>query len=260
MPQLAPGGEQEALDNASCEPAGSAVDCALADGWDNLFQTSDPTGGAAAWGRSMPTLVSFVAMSCWSAFCGELDVDGDAVVTLGAQALSDQDVFNVSEGLSAEPGGISCNAQAFCATVDTTDQIAWTTDATDSPATWTTATVSSGSDLDQIACPSTSLCVVVEGQNSASGKTKLGVSTNPAGGAATWKAFNVPGLYTVNCQSASFCVATGAGDIYTSTDPADASAKAWKKSKLPLNADDISCPTQTECVAADAGDITVGTR
>jgi hypothetical protein len=258
-PQLAPGGEEELLDGASCETAGMAVDCALSDGWDNFFQTSDPTGGAPAWGKSMPTLIAFVALSCWSAYCGELDVNGDAVITVGAQALSDQNVFRLSEGLSSEPGGISCNASAFCATVDTTNDIAWTTDATGSPATWTTATVP-GADLDTIACPSPSLCVASEGQNSASGKTKIGVSTNPAGGASTWKSFDAAGVYRVTCQSTTFCVAVAGQDIYTSTDPSSASAAAWKKSKLPLSADDASCPTATECVVASDGDIAIGTR
>jgi hypothetical protein len=256
-PELAPGGEQEALDNASCEQAGSGVDCAVSSGWDDLFQTSSPTDGTSAWGESMPTLISFVSLSCWSAYCGELDVQGDAVVTIGAQAISDQNVFNVPDGLSSQPGGISCNASAFCAAVDESDQIAWTSDATDSPPTWTTAALPSGNDLYQVACPSTALCLAVE--TNAGGKPELGVSTNPAGGVATWKAFALP-VGNVSCESASFCVAGGRDSIYTSTDPADASAAAWKKSKAPLSPDVVSCPTTTECVAADGSDITVGTH
>jgi hypothetical protein len=255
---LAPGGTQEALDNASCEQAGVSVDCALTSGWDDLFQTSNPTGGAPAWGESQPTEISFVSLSCWSAYCGELDVQGDAVVTVGAQALSDQNVFNVPDGLSSQPGGISCNASAFCAAVDQSDDIAWTSDATDSPPTWSTATLSD--DVDQIACPSATLCLAVEGQNSASGKTKIAVSTSPSGGAGTWKAFGLPDIGTVSCESATFCVALGDGVVYASTNPTDASASAWKKAKSPFRADDVSCPTDTECVIADASDISVGTR
>jgi hypothetical protein len=255
--QLAPGGTQEALDNASCEQAGAAVDCAVSSGWDDLFQTSDPTDGASAWGESMPTLIAFVSLSCWSAWCGELDVNGDAVVTIGAQATSEQQVFNLSEGLSSQPGGISCNASAFCAAVDQSDQIAWTSDATDSPPTWTTAALPSGNDLLQIACPSTALCIALE--TSHSGKPEIGVSTDPAAGVSTWKSFALP-VGSVSCQSASFCVASGAKSLYTSSDPGSASAGAWKKSKMPLSADVVSCPTATECVAADGGDITVGKR
>jgi hypothetical protein len=255
---LAPGGTQEALDNASCEQAGVSVDCAVSSGWDDLFQTSTPTGGTSAWGESQPTEIAFVSLSCWSAYCGELDVQGDAVVTIGAQAISDQNVFNVPDGLSSQPGGISCNASAFCAAVDESDEVAWTSDATDSPPTWSTATLTD--DVDQIACPSTTLCVAVEGQDSASGKTKLAVSTSPGGGAGTWKAFGLPYIGTVSCQSASFCVALGDGVMYTSTDPGDASASAWKKVKTPLHADDVSCPTDTECVIANASDVSVGTR
>jgi len=253
--QLAPGGTQEPLDNASCEQAGAGVDCAVSSGWDDLFQTSDPTGGA--WGESMPTEIAFVSLSCWSAWCGELDVNGDAVTTLGAQAESQQQVFNLSEGLSSQPGGISCNASAFCAAIDQSDQIAWTSDATDSPPTWTTAALPSGNDVMQIACPSTALCIALESGHG--GKTEIGVSTNPAEGVSTWKAFALP-VGNISCQSASFCVAAGRTSLYTSSDPGSASAAAWKKTKMPLSADVVSCPTATECVAADAGDITVGTR
>lgn len=259
QPALA-GSEGELLDEASCETAGSGVDCALIDGFANIWQTADPTGGAGAWGKSTPTLISFVALSCWSAWCGELDVNGDAVVTLGASATSLTNVFPVTEGLSSEPGGISCNASAFCATVDGTKEIAWTTNADGSPATWQTGTVSTGSDLDALACPSTSLCVAVEGENG-TGQQYIGVSTNPAGGPSTWKAFKAKGgIYAVTCQSTSLCVVGGSGQIYTSTDPASASPSAWKHSKIAGSVYDLSCPTATECVANVSDKITVGHR
>jgi hypothetical protein len=258
QPQLA-GSEGELLDDASCEPAGVSVDCALVDGFDNLWQTGDPTGGAGAWGRSMPTEISFVALSCWSAWCGEIDVEGDAVVTVGAQETTDQNVFADSEGLSNEPGAISCNASAFCAAVNGDNHIAWTTNADGSPATWQTGVLNAKTAFVSIDCPSASLCLAVASQGNKAG---IGVSTNPAGGAGTWKFVKFPGaIERISCVSASFCAATGSSGFYTSTNPASASASAWKKSKPPIaSAYNLSCPTSTECVAGNDGDLAFGHR
>ena len=258
QPALA-GNSAELLDDASCVPAGAAVDCGLVDGFDNLWQSGAPTGGAGAWGRSMPTEISFVAISCLSAYCGEIDVEGDAVVTLGAGVVSDQNVFADSDGLSNEPGAISCNGAAFCAAVNGDNHIAWTSTATATPAGWQTATLSSAYALDSIDCPSATLCLAVGAKGNTAG---ILVSANPAGGAATWKFVKLPGgVGRISCTSSAFCAATGSTKFFTSTDPGSAHASAWKKSKSPIaQAGLLSCPTTTECIAGNDGDLTVGHR
>ncbi len=251
QPAIGPAGE--VLSGVSCAQLARGVDCALSDGFANLWRTSHPTGGKRAWRVSVPNDTGLLALSCWSAWCGALDAYGDALVTNGARVQSDLSVFNVPDGI--DQAAVGCNAAAFCAAVDLTSTVTWTDHATKRRAVWHFANLRGGSDLDTIACPTIKLCVVTEGQNS--GTAWIGVSRNPAGGVGTWASVELPAslgpsIYTVACQSASLCAIGGQNFVLTSTDPA-AKLSAWQRSNVPFEVENLSCPTATECVATEGG-------
>jgi hypothetical protein len=264
------GDQQEDITAVSCSAQGQGhYYCAAGDGFANLWQTGAPTSGK--WSSSVLDQNGLVDLSCWSVYCGILDLDSNVVVTAGAQGVnSTSNIFGLSEGASEL--SISCNSSRFCAAADVSKNVAWTTDEID-PMTpvWHRSSIR-GNDLDRVACPNSKLCVGAEGEDS--DKPQIGVSHNPGGGGGTWKSATLAaakgGIYTVSCESASFCVAGGSKDgaggpngsglIYTSTHPA-ASGSAWKPAAVSFpDISSISCPSRSLCVAVEsnAGHIAVG--
>jgi hypothetical protein len=121
--------------------------------------------------------------------------------------------------------------------------------------------------LRSISCASQSLCVVVSWEGFAY------VSTDPAGGAATWSASDLNEaaggdihLSSASCPSASLCVAVSTGQnrsgpvggkVFTTTDPASG---RWQVTQLDSSLDfsSVSCGTPSLCVAvAEDGRIAV---
>ncbi|MGO9750304.1 MAG: hypothetical protein ACLP8S_24910 [Solirubrobacteraceae bacterium] len=249
QPAIAPK-QAELLSAVSCVKVGKSIGCAISDGFANLWRTSDPARGAKAWRKSIPNDTGLVALSCWSAWCGEIDAYGDGVITIGARLHSSSDAFRIPKGTDA--AGIGCNAASFCAAVDLTHTVAWTDDAARGPAVWHSATLNGGTDLDTIACPTIELCVATEGEVSST--AWIGVSHNPGAGAGTWRSVELPridpSVYTVACPSASLCAVGGTNFILTSTKPA-AKLSAWQRSSVPFAVENLSCPTTTECIATE---------
>jgi len=112
-----------------------------------------------------------------------------------------------------------------------------------------------GSLLDGVSCPTSSLCVAVDTSGN------VVTSANPTGGATAWTVTNVDGansVKAVSCPSASLCVAVdGQGNVLTSTNPTGGTA-AWTVTNVdntnPVSA--VSCPTTNFCVATDgAGNV-----
>lgn len=111
-----------------------------------------------------------------------------------------------------------------------------------------------------ISCPTASLCVAVGGANT------IASSTNPTGGAESWRVVypgagagepNQRQIRGVSCPSAQLCVAVNfEGIIYTSTNPTG-DASAWSVTELSSTGPSthfygVSCPSPTFC-AASAG-------
>jgi hypothetical protein len=268
QPQLG-GGQQEDITAVSCTAQGHGhYYCAAGDGFANLFQTGDPTSGK--WSSGVLDQNGLVDLSCWSVYCGILDLDSNAIVTAGAQGVnSTSNIFGLSEGTSEL--SISCNSQRFCAAAAVSHAVAWTDNEIDPSAKWHRSTIH-GNDLDRVACPTAKLCVGAEGEESF--KPQIGVSHNPGGGGGTWKSATLAaakgGIYTVSCESASFCVAggskggagggPGSGLVFTSKHP-DASNSAWKPASVSFpDISSISCPSKSLCVAVEsnAGHVAVG--
>jgi len=108
-----------------------------------------------------------------------------------------------------------------------------------------------------IACPSVSLCVAVDDAG------YVLSSTNPTGGAATWRSAQVDGglaMSGVSCASPALCVAFDEVDgIVTSTNPTGG-AHAWKRVELSQGPSGLSCPSVTLCVGVDDAEIITSTN
>ena len=92
-------------------------------------------------------------------------------------------------------------------------------------------------------CPTTTLCVAVDGQH-------VFTTTDPTAG--SWTQTSVPGLNSVACPTASLCLAVGtAGALAMSTDPASG---GWTSTSIDhgRQLSSISCPSVSLCVAVDA--------
>ncbi len=108
--------------------------------------------------------------------------------------------------------------------------------------------------LNAISCPSTSLCVGVDGSGD------LVSSSNPTGGAGAWTTTDIDGagggltsLSAVSCPSSSFCAAVDdQGDVLWTASPGNA-AMGWSSASIASGAglSAIACPSTSLCVAVD---------
>jgi hypothetical protein len=116
-----------------------------------------------------------------------------------------------------------------------------------------------------MSCPSTGLCIAVDGVGDVLS------TTDPTGGAGAWAtaASVAEGFDGVACPSTELCVAVGGGDVATSTDPTGG-AGAWTVATLippasqhpnqPNRLQAVSCPSTRLCVATDdAGNVWTST-
>jgi len=134
-------------------------------------------------------------------------------------------------------------------------------------ASWSGRTLSAANSLRLplfgISCPTASLCVAVGGGNT------IASSTNPTGGADSWRVVypgagqaepNQDQIRGVSCPSPGLCVAvTFLGQIYTSREP-NGNAGSWQIADLTpegpnLHFYGISCPTVDFCAASAGGAI-----
>jgi hypothetical protein len=166
---------------------------------------------------------------------------------------------NIDGGAGTHNAGrLVCPSTTLCTAINPSTSLVFTsTNALGGSATWT-ATNLAGLTTTDLACPSATLCVVVDRFAS------IATSANPTGGPATWTktslAAAVDHLSSVACASTTFCVAFGikgsSTTISTTTDPTGG-ASAWTTkdfgtSLRPLSA---SCATASLCATTDGGSI-----
>ncbi len=172
------------------------------------------------------------------------------------------------------PSAISCPSVRFCAVVDDMGDVATSTTPGNPTATWKLVHIdgtvdrkvalglADGTDpiaLEEIACPSASLCVAVDANGN------ILTSKDPSTGSDTWQRTNVDGtteLIELACASPSLCVALDVdGNLLASTDPTGG-ASSWVRAKIdPLmnnygfdhgyGFDGLACPSASLCVAVD---------
>ena len=245
----------------------SASLCIAGDAAGNILRSTNPTGGAKAWGIAGPlSAESILGVSCPSASLCVAVGAGNVITSTGASAWTSA-AINASPDLYA----ISCPSVSLCvagggeATIHGAAIILTSTDPTGGTSSWTRATLAPHDEIvDALSCPSVSLCVAT------TNTADVFTSTHPTGGASAWTkatADRGSSLTAVSCPSVSLCVAGDEnGNILTSTDPTGG-ARAWTKATADhenLQGNSlaaVSCPSVSLCVAGDGnGNILTSTN
>jgi putative Ig domain-containing protein len=247
----------------------SSTLCVAIDVTGNVFTSTNPTGASPTWVEKTGVLVAGDTVACLAtpSFCvatgGMSKEDSTTDPADGATAVWTTTGYTAT----SEIDGVSCPSSSFCATADSAGNISTSTDPASKSAIWKTTNVNSGIAinpggsyfLEDIACPSTALCVAVDSVGN------VLTSTNPLSGSPTWtaaKADNAGGFTAITCPSTSLCVAVDfAGDAVVSTDPTGG-AGAWTTTPIDdgllVHYESVSCPTSRECFAGmDGGGVTV---
>jgi hypothetical protein len=111
----------------------------------------------------------------------------------------------------------------------------------------------------RMACPTISVCVVVDGAGHAV------TSADPTGVAGAWTTTDIDGttpLQGIACPSSALCVAVDdAGNVVSSRNPL-AGASAWSVANVDgtTSLSDIACPSVSLCVAVGGRDVAVSTN
>jgi len=233
-----------------------------------LLTSTDPTAPKPSWTGVSPPLgkdLQFAGVTCASeGLCiawsdsNTLDISTDP--TGGASAWR-QVKLDVPSG-TVEVSSVACVSGMSRCVVSLGNGggavFATTTNAGGGSSAWTVTSRSGLAAPDDLACPSTVLCV---GTNFDDVET----STDLAAGAASWSSGALPAStprgfpVTIACPSATLCVtADGDGSIATSSDPAAGAASyAVSPSLDPAGfgtfADtDMTCPTTSTCLVPDS--------
>lgn len=103
--------------------------------------------------------------------------------------------------------------------------------------------------LAGVTCQSPSLCVAFGDAG------RVFVSSEPSGGAVTWKVRHIDGsarLEVVSCPSESLCAAyDGGGNVLVSTHPLQG-ASTWRRIASDPGLDSFTCPSRSLCVGVDS--------
>jgi len=141
--------------------------------------------------------------------------------TGGAATWKVTDIAGANDG-SNTVNGVSCPSPALCVTSSSGaagELVLTSTDPTGGAAAWSKASGAANNvPFEDIACPSTNLCVAEDPA------TDVIVSTDPTGGASAWKGAVDEGKPnhlggSVSCPTTAFCALVGNDDVVTSTDP-----------------------------------------
>ena len=204
--------------------------CVAVSGNGDIYTSTDPMAGTAAWVRA--------------------DVDGPEFDT--------------------HLEGVSCPTVSFCVAVSggvkqnnnplTSGKIVSSHNPTGGASAWQVTQLDPSFDLRGVSCGSPSLCVAV-GRDG-----RMVVSTEPDGPPSAWRDAGTPGgpghLQGVACSLSGLCVAgNSSGNLLTDLDPG-ASPGSWAErnggGSVPITG--ISCPTSTRCAAVDDnGDVLTST-
>jgi hypothetical protein len=210
-----------------------------------LYVSTNPSGGPSTWTKTqIPGVQSIEDVSCPSTtLCVASTSSGQLLVstdpTSGPSAWSVDSVDG-----TATLGAISCPTTSACfvaAHITGGEDLITTSNPTGGAGAWSVRHIGLGV-LEQLSCPSSSLCVAV-----ASGG--LLVSTDPAAG--PWTPTNSSFRATdVSCPSTSLCVAVNDSAVSVSTDPSSGQWTTYGLNEHPRN---VSCPTTTFCAIGTSG-------
>jgi hypothetical protein len=147
---------------------------------------------------------------------------------------------------------VSCAGDALCVAVGFEGSVLVSTDPTGGASAWSQINVNVAHDnaihLTGVSCPSTSLCVAVNGANPGTTAGKILTSTDPVSG--RWQIAQLDDslhFTGVSCSSTALCVAVARdGEIAVSSDPTGG-APAWSVIGAPGGTGDLE---GIDCVAA----------
>lgn len=280
-----------------------AIECAgrtVCVAWDDslfapgptLVTSTNPAGGSGTWKpaelftrrtfaeySAMGGLTGFSGIVCPSeSLCVAATGSGILVSTKPASRHLPWKLFVVA---AANLTTVSCPSTKLClfGTIDGDIVSVRHPGDPGSPFRWHYASVDSAArdfdvGLTQLACPSSRLCVALDGLGN------VFTSTDPTGGARTWHRAHVPytspsqfgvGVSSVGaagpaatviaCASSRLCIISdGHGNLFTSTRPA-AGAGSWKRTLVDPGSfvTSLSCPSRSTCIAGDNdGNVIVG--
>jgi hypothetical protein len=161
-------------------------------------------------------------------FCAAVDISGN--VATSTHPTGGASAWHVGH-TAAFFNGISCASSSLCVGVDNDGNVVSSTDPASSKPTWKLADVeptpSSCADGDQscpiglqnISCPSSSLCLATDD------KGDVVSSTDPAGGAGAWTV-SPAGILDLSCPTITLCVAVDGNGVVLGTPAARTTARA----------------------------------
>ena len=250
-----------ALVDVSCP--GPAL-CIAIDGGDNVLTSTNPAAGNSAWAiTSLGGSITLSDLSCptdhlcvATGWAPEGDGAGRALIVTSQNPTGGKSAWTVTTA-DSWPSHMSCASANLCAAIGEGDG-GYSTIVTSSAPTagaeaWTITTLDGDFILLDMSCPTTIFCVAVDNSGHAL------ISTNPTGGAATWKATQVDNtpnfdntLEAVSCSASLVCTAVSfAGNVVTSTNPTGGPT-AWKVTHVSTTyLAKVSCFGSATCVVVD---------
>jgi hypothetical protein len=247
------------LSGIACPTGGSL--CVIV-GNGRVLTSTNPSGGAGTWKTlTLPIFGKVSGISCPSAsFCAAVTEAGEVLTS--SEPTGDIGAWHVVTGVdvSGVLKTISCSGPSMCAAGDVAGDIVTSTDPSGSANEWLVTELHPANGIADISCPTSSLCVAVNGGEILS-------SANPTGGAGAWTSAPITSalnfLKRVSCPSVTQCVVTdGFGKVYTASEPTGGAA-AWTVSPTidfyEFGLGPISCASDVFCVVADGeGDVVAG--
>lgn len=215
----------------------SATLCVAFDRRGNVVTSTNPTGNASAWSAQawVDGANAVFDISCTpSALCVAVGETGSIVTSTTAKAKASAWTGPTTVDGTHGIYGVSCIGTGPCIAVDAAGNAITASNPTGGAGAWAVAHIDSTTEgfgkqsaLEDVSCPSASLCVAADNDGN------IVTSTNPTGGAGEWAtpvkvASAFGGLIGVTCPSTTLCVAwTNGGIAYTSTNPTGG-VGAWK--------------------------------
>jgi hypothetical protein len=190
--------------------------------------------------------------------CVAVDQSGFALTSTNPAGAKWGRPFRIDSNGNAPLTGVSCPTVKLCVAIDASGNVITSTKPTRGSRAWkrplhVDPTASPGGDpagLTGISCPSTSVCVAVDGATPGNIVSTL----DPTGGASKWKLTAVGGLLTsVSCPTTALCVAAGSQHyLWTAT----TGASKWRATGTQPGGgafSDIFCPSASLCLASGYG-------
>lgn len=237
-----------------------------------VFTSTDPTGGSSAWQYAiLPGKGGIRSISCTpTAVC--VAITGANKILTTSNPTGGPGAWKSTDLYPYAPNAVACQP-GLCVIAGEDGYVLAATNPLGGLGAWAGNQIGYQEPISGVACASRKLCVADDGFG------EVLSSTRPARGNGHWRAdwsarssrTTTPLLSSGTCTPTGLCAIAGgeygrsgvirSGIIVTNTNPAR-HPRSWKQARVdsaPISA--IACPTSTFCVAADRqGDILTASR